>query len=218
VRTLVTSHNDFVSRLQSLCNSMSSRQRCRFPRDGNMAFLPLMTKTPWISSSWGRPSCNRRRRGQRNVLSFFPFFAASSDPSRRTQRPGSMHHTLLLVRFDFCRRRKAGPQIFRRTGQASTTTLKSFASWLLVVVCVVAKPELRRNRLQPIFVTLPLNTCPGSRQSSASASWANFYVTMSVSSISLPKVTMDISESVIKKLPRRVLNPRHHVFAQRTGK
>src|SRR2546425_973598 len=42
-----------------------------------------------------------------------------------------------------------------------TTTLKSFASCVLVVVCVVVSPELRRTACEPISVTLPLKTFPG---------------------------------------------------------
>src|SRR5260370_38678134 len=55
-----------------------------------------------------------------------------------------------------------------------TTTLKSFASWLLVVDCVVARPEVRRTACEPISVILPLKTLPGTAGIEASASWPIF--------------------------------------------
>ena len=43
-----------------------------------MAFLPLMTKTPWISSFLGSPVATGAGAASVTLLSFFPFFAASS--------------------------------------------------------------------------------------------------------------------------------------------
>src|SRR5499426_4712439 len=51
-----------------------------------------------------------------------------------------------------------------------TTTLKSFASCVLVVDCVVAKPELRNTACEPISVTLPWNILPGTASMVTSAS------------------------------------------------
>src|SRR5438045_7008056 len=44
-----------------------------------------------------------------------------------------------------------------------TTTLKSLASCVLVVVCVVVSPELRSTACDPISVTLPLKIFPAQR-------------------------------------------------------
>ena len=82
-----------------------------------------------------------------------------------------------------------------------TTTLKSLASWVLVVVCVVVSPELRSTACDPISVTLPLKIFPGTASIVTSASWPIFTLTMSVSSTFTSAVTTDMSERVIRKLP-----------------
>src|SRR5579863_3377275 len=51
-----------------------------------------------------------------------------------------------------------------------TTTLKSFASWLPVVDCVEARPELRSTACVPTSVTFPLKNFPGMASMVTSAS------------------------------------------------
>src|SRR5208283_2328215 len=94
---------------------------------------------------------------------FLPFFAASSRSLRDLTASAwigmatafFLSAVLILAVVESPGRKFSG-------GLSSvTTTLKSLASWLLVVVCVVAKPELRRTACEPISVTLPLKIFPG---------------------------------------------------------
>ena len=92
----------------------------------------------------------------------------------------------------------------RRLGGGSltvTTTLKSLASWLPVVVWVVARPVERTTALLPISVTSPCITFLGIASMVKSAYWPSFTLTMSVSSTMTSAVTTDISETVMRRLP-----------------
>src|SRR5882724_6939018 len=105
------------------------------------AFFPLMTKTPWISSFFGSPL--DVGSGAARALPLLPplgFFLASSRSLR--ERTASawigiamtlfFSAVLILAVVERPGRRFSG-------GLASvTTTLKSFASCVLVVDCVVA--------------------------------------------------------------------------------
>ena len=113
------------------------------------------------------------------------------------------------------RSRKPGPQIFPG-GSVSviTTTLENtFASWLLVVDCVVARPEVRRTACEPICVTLPLKIFPGIASMVTSASCPIRTFTMSVSSTFTSAVTTRHIRQRHQKAAVRVLNARHHVIA-----
>src|SRR5258707_3941120 len=102
----------------------------------NMAFLPLMTKTPWISSFLGSPVATGAGAASVTLLSFFPLFAASSRSLR--ERTASAWIGIAITLFFsavliFAVVERPGRRF--SGGLASvTTTLKSFASWLLVVV------------------------------------------------------------------------------------
>src|SRR3984957_17579817 len=115
----------------------------------NRAFFPLTTKTLWISSFFGSPGAGGggAARVTLDPELLFAFFAASSKSLRvRTAsawigiaRTFFFSAVLILAVVERPGRRFAG-------GLSSvTTTLKSLASWVLVVDCVVARPELRNT-------------------------------------------------------------------------
>src|SRR5439155_22995241 len=162
----------------------------------NTALVPLTTNTPCTSSFLGSPGAGGGGAASvtLELLCFFAFFAASSKSLRvRTASAWIGIATtfffsavLILAVVDKPGRKFSG-------GLASvTTTLKSLASCVLVVVCVVVSPELRSTACEPISVTLPLKIFPGTASMVTSASWPIFTLTMSVSSTFTSAVTTDI--------------------------
>src|SRR5271165_5856453 len=99
-----------------------------------------------------------------------------------------------------------------------TTTLKSFASWLLEVDCAVETPVDRRIALLPISVTTPLNRCFGIASIETSAGSPSLTLTMSVSSTFTSAVITEMSAIVIKVLPGAFWMPITTVSPSRTGR
>src|SRR5579862_683451 len=83
---------------------------------------------------------------------------------------------------------------------SATTTLKSFASWLDVVVCDAAKPVDRTMAVLPISITWPLNVLFGMASIVTSAVWSILTLTMSVSSTFTSAVMSDMSAIVMMVL------------------
>ncbi len=171
----------------------------------NIAFLPLTTNTPCTSSFFGSPGAGGGGAASVTLeLELFLAFLAASSRSLRVRTASAwmgmastffFSAVLIFAVVERPGRRLSG-------GFSSvTTTLKSLASWVLVVLCVVANPELRSTACEPISVTLPLNAFPGTASMVTSASCPVLTFTMSVSSTFTSAVTTDISESVIRKLP-----------------
>src|SRR5258708_17379225 len=124
------------------------------------AFFPLTTKTPWISSFLGSPGAGGGGAASVTPESELPleFFAASSRSLRVRTASAWMgmaktfffSAVLILAVVERPGRRFSG-------GLARvTTTLKSFASWLLVVDCVVVSPEVRQAACEPVLGAVPL--------------------------------------------------------------
>ena len=93
------------------------------------------------------------------------------------------------------------------------TTLKSFASWLEVVLCDAATPVERRIAVLPISITWPLKVLFGMASMVMSAVWSSFTLTMSVSSTFTSAVMSDMSAIVMMVLAGRILDARDHGFA-----
>src|SRR5580704_6210852 len=79
----------------------------------------------------------------------------------------------------------------------ATTTLKSLASWLDVLLVDAARPVERRIAVLPISITCPANVLLGIASTVISAGWPSLMFTMSVSSIFTSAVTMDMSAIVM---------------------
>ena len=91
----------------------------------------------------------------------------------------------------------------------ATTTLKSFASCPLEVVCAVETPVERSKAFLPISLTTPWNFCFGMASMVTSAGWPNCTLTMSLSSTFTSAVMIEVSAIVI----RRVLDAGDDGFA-----
>src|ERR1700728_2030086 len=83
----------------------------------------------------------------------------------------------------------------------ATITLKSFASWLDVVLCDAARPVERRIAVLPISITRPVKVLFGMASIEISADWPSWILTMSLSSTFTSAVTIDISAMVMMVLP-----------------
>src|SRR5260370_7413754 len=145
-----TSHYNFVPRLQSLCNFNVGHARDAGFHGTEHGLLAVDDKNPLDLILLGVASCNRRRRGQRNVALLLPALRRLVQILARTHRQRldrNCNHTLLLGRFDFCRRRKAGPQIFRRTGQRHHN--------LKILRFLLPRPGFFRPPTQPPHNPLP---------------------------------------------------------------
>src|SRR5579871_2639207 len=79
----------------------------------------------------------------------------------------------------------------------ATTTLKSFASWLEVVLCDAARPEERRIAVLPISITLPAKDLSGIASIFTATGWPSWTLTISVSSTFTSAVINDISAIVM---------------------
>ena len=171
----------------------------------NTAFLPRTRNTPCTSSFFGSPGAGGGGAARVTPLSefFFACLAASSRSLRVRTASAWMGTAITALRsavLIFAVVERPGRRLSGGLSMVMTT-LKSFASCVLVVDCVVANPELRRIACEPISVTLPLKTFPGTASMVTSASWPILTFTMSVSSTFTSDVTTDMSERVIKKLP-----------------
>src|SRR5690242_7984104 len=83
---------------------------------------------------------------------------------------------------------------------SAMVTLKSFASWLEVLLCEAATPVDRRIAVLPISMTCPLNVLLGIASIVISAGWSSFTFTISVSSTFTSAVMSDISAMVMMVL------------------
>src|SRR5713226_4355667 len=84
---------------------------------------------------------------------------------------------------------------------SATTTLKSFASWLEVVLCEAAMPVDRTIAVLPISMTWPLKVLLGMASMVTSAVWFILTFTISVSSTFTSAVMIDMSAMVIMIVP-----------------
>ena len=168
--------------------------------DSNLLPCERSTKTPWVPGSWvaagGAPS------------PVDAAFTVSIDGLTFSDAAVRMAKAWMGIANTFCRRAVVIFAVAESPGRSSggglvrvTTTLKSLASSVPVVLWLVAIPVERRMAWSPTSVTCPEKSLPGKASTATSTGCPMVTLTISVSSTLTSAVMTERSANVMSVLP-----------------